>query len=168
MSAANCIPNPIYGQAYRLYGKITDSTTGNPITGGLTSLAAQVSKDGASFTNTTNAPVEIGTSGYFSLDLTAAEMSYSADIVRVTAANSNAIEFSLLIPIANLTPTAGRADTAAIVRMEQILLEMYGYFFNQQTISAALQTVFLSTGATMVTGAVSNDGNGGSTRGILS
>lgn len=168
MSAANATPNAVYGQAYRFAGKIISSLTSNPITGGLTGLAVQISQDGGNFTNTTNSPVEIQTSGYFELDLTAAEMTCYSALVRVTASNANAVEFSFYIPTLNLQPTVGRADQATVVRMEQIYLDLFYYFFNKQSISSSLQSVYLPNGNTvMVSGSVSNDGNGGSIRNTL-
>lgn len=172
MAAGNATPNPVYGQAYRIPFKIVSLLTGNPITGGLTGLATpgncQISKDGAGFVNATNAPTETGTSGYGFLDLTAAEMSYSSITIRIAATNTNAIEYSYFVPICDLRPTAGRADQAAIQRVEQFFLQEYYYFFNQQTISSNIQTVYLPNGSTPIgSGTVSNDGNGGSTRNII-
>jgi len=172
MAAGNATPNPVYGQAYRFPFKIVSLATGNPITGGLTGLSTsgncQVSKDGATFVDTTNNPVEIGTSGYGYLDLTAAEMSYSSLIVRIAATNSNAVEFSITIPICYLQPTAGRADQATIVRVEQLFLQEFYFWFNKQVISSNVQTVYLPDGTTpLASGAVSNDGNGGSVRNTI-
>jgi hypothetical protein len=172
MASGNATPNPIYGQAYRFTGKIISSATANPITGGITGPASQISKDGGPFANTTNAITEISNgvsgSGYFYLDLTAAEMTCSSCVVRVTGSNASAVEFSIYIPVCNLTPTVGRADTAAIVRIEQIIAQSYWYFFDKQSISSTLQSVYLPDGNTVfVSGAVSNDGMGGSIRNPL-
>jgi hypothetical protein len=165
MSAANATPNPIYGQAYRFAGKIVSAANGNPITGGLTFTSSQVSKDGAAFVNLTNTPTEIGTSGYFVVDLTAAEMSFASVIVRVAASNPNAVEFSIYIPICNLTPFTGRFDAQAVLRIEQLLLDIQTPLWNQNAISGSTQTFSLPGGSVKATGGISNDGFGNATRG---
>jgi hypothetical protein len=91
MATTDATPFPVKNEAYRFYFSIRSSTTGNPITGGLTTLACTLSKDGASFVSSTNSPVEIGTTGYGYVDLTAAECNYSAVTIQVTAANANAV-----------------------------------------------------------------------------
>jgi len=167
MSAANATPNAIYNQAYRFAGKIVTSSTGNPIAGGLSALSGQISKDGATFVNLTNAPVEIGTSGYFTVDLTAAEMAYASVIVRVTASNANAVEFSIFIPICNLTPFVGRFDAQSVLRVEQLLLDIQTPLWNQNAVSAGVQTYTEPGGTTKATGGISNDGFGNATRGQM-
>jgi hypothetical protein len=94
MAASDAQAFPVKNTAQRFYGVIRSATTGNPITGGLTALALTISKDGAAFVAGANAPVEIGTTGYFYVDLTAAEANYSADVLQVTASNSGAVYWS--------------------------------------------------------------------------
>lgn len=91
MAATDSYQFPVSGAANQISGWITSSTTSNPITGGLTALAATISKDNGSFVSTTNAPVEIGATGAFYLLLTAAECNCSTALVTVTASNSNAV-----------------------------------------------------------------------------
>jgi hypothetical protein len=125
MAAANATPRPVYGQAFRLYFRIASSATGNPLTGGLTGLGAQVSKDGGNWATSTASPVEIQTSGYGYLDLTAAEMACGSALVRVFASNTNALEVSQEIVPTLLTPFAGRFDAQSVVRVEQLLLDLH-------------------------------------------
>jgi hypothetical protein len=47
---------------------------------------AQISKDGAAFGNTTNLPVEIGTTGRYKITLTAAEMDADSIALKITNA----------------------------------------------------------------------------------
>lgn len=106
---------PVIGEAYRLYGTIISSATGNPITGGLTGVAATISKDGASFASTTNSPVEIGTTGKYYLELTAAEMNATSVWVSVAASNTNAVYDQaciITVPSSTEVPTAAEVATA--------------------------------------------------------
>lgn len=121
---ANATFYPVYGQLYNLSGVIKSLTTGNPLTGGLTTLAAVVSKDDGAFTTTANAPVEIGTSGFFSLDLSVTEMTAHKLVVNVTASNTNAIYWSFEITDLLLSPFSGRADAQSVLRFEQNTLDL--------------------------------------------
>ncbi|NDC41834.1 MAG: hypothetical protein EBZ77_09835 [Chitinophagia bacterium] len=91
MAATDSYQFPVQGIANQISGWITSATTSNPITGGLTALAATISKDNGSFVSTTNAPVEIGTTGSFYVLLTSTECNCSTALVTVTASNSNAV-----------------------------------------------------------------------------
>lgn len=82
MAATDAIPVPQKGVAYRRSFRINDSN-GDPAAG-VTSLAAEISKDAGAFASTTNTPVEIGNGAYF-VDLTATEMDADMVIVRVTS-----------------------------------------------------------------------------------
>lgn len=107
MASSDAKPFPVSGQPYRLYFVVKSLVTGNPVTGGLTGLTitvagtpqstAQISQDGGLFNHTVNVPQEIGTSGYGYLDLTSAEMTANALVVRVTTSNANAIEWQTIL-----------------------------------------------------------------------
>lgn len=102
MAAVNATAFPVNGQAYRLYFKIVSSLTGNPITGGLTGLGANISKDGAAFVNiATLPPTEILTggvgSGYGYVELTGTEMTCTAAVIKVVCGNTNAVEWSAVL-----------------------------------------------------------------------
>lgn len=155
---ANSTPYAVYGQIYNLTGAIVSSSTGNPITGGLTSLSATISKDDGSFTSTTNTPTEIGTSGYFTLDLTAAEMTASKIIVQISASNTNAVYQKVMINPMVMSEPAGRWDAQGIKRVEQLFSQVYAFFFNRQVDNGASQTVYKSDSATtMVSGVISEN-----------
>jgi hypothetical protein len=94
MAALNTTAFAVRSAAFRVHFSIRDATTGDPLTGGLTGLAGRLSKDGGNFANTTNTPVEIQTSGYGYIDLTAAEMDFYGCVLTVTATNTDAVEWA--------------------------------------------------------------------------
>ena len=137
MSAAQAIPFPVNAQGFRISGVILAVSTLRPITGALTGLAATISIDGAAFAATSSAPVEIGTTGFFTLDLTAAEMTGSTIIVNVVATNVGAVyDVRVINPLALSEPT-GRYDAASVVRLEQLLTQVYQFMHNYQGFNAA-------------------------------
>lgn len=79
--------------AARVYGCIKDNTTGRVITGGLTTLAATISKDGAAFAATGVTVTEIGTTGFFSVDITAAEFTSYVTVLKAESADSDSVDF---------------------------------------------------------------------------
>lgn len=169
MASADSTHTPVKGQAYRFRGVIRSTATGNPITGGLTDLAAQISKDDGNFTATA-APVEIQTSGYFYLDLTAEEMTCNGAVVRITASNANALELAVEIKPGHLSEVTGRADAAAVKRLEAYMVQAWMASINKEVINrtTGADTRYLADGVTVsVTGTVEDDGNIG-TRGKLS
>lgn len=132
MAAADATQFIVKNQAYRLTGAILNGTTGNEITGGLTTLTASVSKDGeTTFTTTTNAATERGTTGWFDVDLTATEMNSHTICVRVTAANSDAVYYKRVLVTADLSEPDGHARDSAVLRLEQFIVQTHMYFFNQ-------------------------------------
>ena len=132
MAVADITLQPIKGQAFRLHFCIIDITTGNPITAGLTGLAAVVSKDDDAFASTTATPTEIGSTGIGYLDLSATEMNATVVIVKVSATNSNAKAQVFEIPTASLGEVTGRADGQTVLRIEQYLAQLYRLFMNRE------------------------------------
>lgn len=155
MSAAQAVPFPVNAQAYRLSGVINAVSTLRAITGGLTSLAATVSIDGSAFNATANAPAEIGTTGYFTLDLTAAEMTGSTIIISVTASNSGAVYFQKIILPLLLTEPTGRYDAQTVVRVEQLWTQLFAFDENYQGFDSAGTTynVYKKDSATVMVSA---------------
>lgn len=172
MSAADAQPFPLYGVAYRVYFAIVD-TSGALVTGGLTGLAATISLDGAAHAATTNAPVEIGTSGTGYLDLTAAELTANGVLVIITVTNVTAVaRVVLLLPqtAANRTlqgeafatallDLADGVETAWTLRQTLRILGAYA----GGTVSGAdtNQPIFLAltAAAARITAQVDNSGN---------
>jgi hypothetical protein len=131
MASTDVSTFPVKGQAYRVTGKIVNGTTGNPITGGLTTLTSTVSKDGAAFASTTSAAAEIGTTGYFTVDLSATEMDAYTVVVHVTAANANAVYSSIcLIPVV-LDESSTHWMKQTVKRLEQGIMQMASWFVNK-------------------------------------
>jgi hypothetical protein len=124
MAAADATNQAIRDQAFRLYWRIVSTATGNPLSGGLTGLAATISKDGGNFAATTNAPVEIQTSGYGYLDFTADEMDAYSALAQITASNTGAVAVSENIVPLQLDQFAGRWDSQSVLRFEQLVLQL--------------------------------------------
>jgi hypothetical protein len=69
------------------------NTAGTLVTGGLTGITANVSKDGGSFGALASggAATEIGTTGIVAVDIAAADVNTDATILRVTVSNTDAV-----------------------------------------------------------------------------
>lgn len=78
-----------------------------------TSGGVQVSKDGGSFTNATNTPAEIGSSGRYSLAITATEMDASWVEVKVTDASGSGAYDDTDIMISTTGNPSGSVQTDA-------------------------------------------------------
>lgn len=166
MATTDSTAFPIYGQAFRFEGVIISASTLNPITGSLTLLQAQVSKNGGAFVNTTTNATEIGTSGYFNVDLSATEMTASSVLVRVTASNPGAVEFPQPIAPLMLSEFSGRADVQTPKRLEQYLHDIFCWVFDANVVNGPTYTLQKADGSTKVAGSVTQ-GDTVSTKGRL-
>lgn len=157
MSAVQAVNIPVYGQPIRFSGSIVTTTTGNPITGGLTVLTASASIDGAAFVANTGLTVaEIGTTGYFTLDVDATRMTGNTIILKVTASNVNAREWAVFIYPADLRETVGQWQDATVKRFEQGVVQNSASAFNLHTLSQSTETVYARDSSTaIITGTVS-------------
>lgn len=111
MAAGDARPVPRKNVAYRAYFEIRD-TAGALITGA-TGLDSEVDLDGAGYADCTNEATEIGASGTYFLDLTAAEMNADHVMVIVNTTSVNAI-----IPVLNIYPEElgdYRVDNTALI-----------------------------------------------------
>jgi hypothetical protein len=88
MAATDAMAVPKKNTAYRHTFVILDAD-GDPVSGAA-GLDSEVSKDGAAFADCTNEATEIGTSGFYYLDLTATEMNADTVAVRVQTSTSGA------------------------------------------------------------------------------
>lgn len=77
----------------RVYGQILAVSTLLPITGGLTAMDAEISGDGGAFADCGAAETEIGTTGFFYVDLTAAETAYDWVTFQFKASNAGAVTY---------------------------------------------------------------------------
>jgi hypothetical protein len=165
MSAVQAVATPIYGQAIRLYGSIVTTTTGNPITGGLTALTGSVSIDGAAFASTGITVAEIGTTGYFYIEADATRMTGNSIIFKVTATNVNAREWAQFVYPAVLTESAGQWQDATVKRLEQGTVNMSAFLLNYQTLASNLQTCYARDSVTaLFTGSLSGVASASSTQ----
>ena len=88
MAASDSRPIPRKNTAFRAYFNILDAD-GDPVTGA-TSLDSEVSIDGAAFADCSAEATEIGSTGMYYLDLTAAEMNGDGVCVQVKTSSSGA------------------------------------------------------------------------------
>lgn len=117
MAATDAMAVPKKNTAYRHYFVILDAD-GDPVSGA-TALDSEVSIDGAAFADCTNEATEIGSSGFYYLDLTSSEMNGDAICVRVQTSTSGAkTEPIILYPEeagdirVNVTQISGDATSA--------------------------------------------------------
>lgn len=165
MAAIDATLTPIYAQAYRLSGVIVAVSTGNPITGGLTTLAGQISKDGAAFSATGVTVTEIGTTGFFTVDINATGMTANTIILRVTSADAGAVYFTQFIQPAVLTEAAGQWMDATVKRLEQGTVNMSAFLLNYHTLSASVETVYARDSVTaLFTGTLTGVASASSTQ----
>jgi hypothetical protein len=171
MAANDATIFPVRGQAFRFLDVIKSSATGNPITGGLTSLGMTISKDGGAFGAAVGAVTEVsGTPGWVTIDLTAVDMDAGTIAYQVSASNSNAVYATGEIKTCDLEEGAGRADGESVLKLEQYLRQMWAQLFNRHTVNreTGAYTVYQSDDATeAVSGLASDNGTLGS-RGKLS
>jgi len=115
----------IQGQPFNFCDVIRSSSTLNPITGGLTSLAVSISQNDGSFTSLPSGQFSElpASSGLVSIDLTAANTNCNKLVYQITASNANAIYAMGEVKILNLAAFTGRADVQSPLRFEQYLLD---------------------------------------------
>jgi hypothetical protein len=130
MATTDASAYPVKGQAYRLSGCILSTVTGNPITGGLTGLSSSVSIDGGGF-SAGPTPVEVGTTGWWTLDLTAANMAGNTITVQVNATNANAKYQGVVILPIDLTEPTGHWLSETVKRIEHGWMQGVGYLLNR-------------------------------------
>lgn len=170
MAAADATPFPVYGQAYRISGAIFDVTTGHIITGGLSSLAATASADGAAFSATGVTIAEIGTTGVFTVDLTAAVMTATTVIVKATEATANSADFCVVINPLKLSEFTGRADAQSVKRWEQYAQQILEYLTNKITRNknTGAMSMYEADGTTAIATATDSDDGTTVTKGRFS
>lgn len=116
--AADSARRIIKNAAYRVYWRILDNTTFEPIAGGLTTPDAERSIDGAAFADCTNAETELGTTGTGYTELTVAEMSADHIWFTMNSADAAAIKFfKELIPEPALDSGVAQAGTASTLQL---------------------------------------------------
>lgn len=150
MAVADSSYYPTYGQAFRLYGKIVNVTTGNPIPT-LTALACTISKDGGAFSATGVTVTETpAASGYIAIDINATGMTANSVVVEATASNGSAVKFTAFLQPVVLTESAGHWRSQAVNRLEQSNVQMSAFMTNRHTVALALESVYARDDVTLL------------------
>ena len=92
MAASNATTVPVYNQAFRIQFPMYLSTGALNTSPG--TIACTLVKDGVAAVASTNAVAEVSTNGVYTLDLTAAEMSYNSLTIIVTSTTSSAVTYT--------------------------------------------------------------------------
>jgi hypothetical protein len=142
MAATDSTAFPVHGQPFRVRLAFYDPATGLLISGGLSGLAATISKDDGSAVATTNTPTESGMPGVVYLDLTATEMTASGVVVYVTSTNGSAFAQSTEIVPLRLTEQSGAALDQTQVLFEQVVLDIMAAAINLNTLSGSTYTIY--------------------------
>lgn len=127
------IDQAFYGTGYRIVGQILNSTTLRPITGGLTALSGTISVgSSAAAAALTNAPVEIGTTGTFYVDVTNAEASADGNNIQVIATNASAAYFFRSVAIQPITAPTSQPNTLyGMTYLIERMITNYRITYNQ-------------------------------------
>lgn len=164
----NATPFPVYGQAFDFTVVILSSATGNPLTGGLTGLAGNISIDGAAFSSTGVTVSEISTAtpttGFVKVSIAAAQMQAKVIAFNISASNTNAMyAVGEIVPI-NLTEFSGRADAETVKRFEHYMMDVMYAALNKHAVDRTngTYTIYKNDGATAkVEGTISDTGTSG-------
>jgi len=117
MAASDAKPLPIYGVAHRESGCIVSVTTGQVITGGLSSLAVTASLDGGAFAATGLTIAEIGSTGFFTIDIDVTRMTCNTLILKVTEATANSADWTCVIyPSLYYLPATDATNKAVLIQ----------------------------------------------------
>lgn len=141
MAAADCTVFPVKGQAYRVYGFIKDSTTGNPIAS-IGTLSVTVSLDGTYSTTYSNgggsalsATAVTSHAGRFYVDIPATPMDYYNIGLTIASNTSNAVSATIDITTVDLAESGTRAIDQTVKRFEQFWVQVWSRWFNRNTIN---------------------------------
>lgn len=162
---ASATPFPVYGQEFEFTVVILSSATGNPLTGGLSSLAGNISIDGAAFATTGVTVSEIdSTTGFVKVTIAAAQMQSKVTAFNISAGNANAM-FAVgeIVPI-NLTEFSGRADAETVKRFEHYMMDVMYAALNKHVVDRtnSTYTIYKNDGSTAkVDGTISDTGTTG-------
>jgi len=165
---------PVYGQAFDFTDCIKSSVTANPLTGGLGTLAINISKDGAAFGVSVGGSIaEVsGTPGFVNVSLSAADMTAKVIAYNLTSNAANAVYATGEIKTLDLAEFTGKAGDQSVKKLEQYLTDMWGFNFHAMDVVAgatsATMTLYKTDGTTAkVTGTATDDGTT-ATRGEIS
>lgn len=172
MAAADATVYAVKGQAYRVYGWIKDSTTGNAISS-IGTLTVKISLDGTysstyssgggsalTATAVTNHP------GRFYVDIPATPMGYYNVGLTVSSNTASSVECMIDIITVVMSEEASAWSAQTVIRLEQAILQGIAYSLNNVTITNADEngsgtlTLYKRDGTTpWLTGTASDDGS---------
>ena len=95
METTRVLAGPMQNVLFSYRGFIASSVDGAPIRGGLTSVVAEASLDGAAYSATGVTIAEEGVSGWFNVTIGATQMAATFGTLRITVSNTNAEIFYL-------------------------------------------------------------------------
>ncbi len=147
--------------ALTLVFPLTDAD-GQPITGAA-ALDSEKSQDGGGFADCTNEAAEIGTTGWYALTLTAAELNYGVISARVQTSTAGIMPLAFMVttytePLddANTELATVPTTVSGLRAMVQFLFE---YFRNRRTATAGVETLYKEDASTPLgTAALADDG----------
>jgi len=124
---------------------------GQPITGAA-ALDSEKSQDGGGFADCTNETAEIGTTGWYALTLTAAELNYGTIAVRIQTSTAGIMPMAFMVAtyeeqleIANTELTSVPTTTSSTRLQNQFVFE---YFRNVRTETASVESLKKEDGLT--------------------
>ncbi len=120
----------VKNQAYRVYGWVKDSTTGNGIAVG--TLSGSISKDGGTAASSTSTPTGVtGMTGRFYLDLSATEMNANNIGVVVSSNTTNAINATIDILTMDMSEKTGHWREQTVKKFEDAVSAVTQYIQNK-------------------------------------
>lgn len=163
---------PIKGVAFRLYFDFNDAEN-TPSLDSAYSYAG-ISKDGGTFTETSNAVVEISsdssdaiaTRGRFYIDLTSTEM--DANVVCLAFRDSSTGASTIAQRIIYTAPTELSAAPTKSSGVDEKLTALYEYFFNKRTVTATAETLYKDDGSTTLASNTLSDNGTTVSKGAMS
>jgi len=142
--------------ALKLIFPITDADGGSIVTSAA-GLDSEKSQDGAGFGDCTNEATEIGSSGWYTLTLTAAELNYSQVAVKVISSTSGAWPVRFLILLSLPMAELGVAKPSATPTPEQAQMLAYMALRNKTVTDANLLEIYNDAGTVIAQAALSDD-----------
>lgn len=124
---------------------------GQPVTGAA-GLDSEYSHDGSAFGDCTNEAAEIGSTGFYSLALVAAELNYSYVVVKVETSTDGIMPCHILLQTYEEPMDVANTELAAIPTTVSGLREMmqflFEYFRNARTETAGVESLKKEDGTT--------------------
>lgn len=128
----NATTFPVYGQAYDFEAWIFSSSTGNPLTGALTTLEGYVSVDGAAYATTGVTVANTNSDGCIRVSIDATRMTGKIIGFRIQTATANAIYACGEIRPLDLAETTTHWLSHTVKKIEQGWMQLNAKFLNKR------------------------------------